>query len=327
MTEALTVGLAAATGPQAAALALAALGLRVQLRQAGVLNFGQAGFMLAGGYGVAVTVAVVGGPLWLGVVAGVLLAMVVAWIASIGVLDLPGEFTAVVTLAGAELLRGLVRSAGGRPWLGGVFGLDVAADGLFVLNPVPPGQYGFLGSERDVWIVLVAWGVTAGAVLLVRRLERSPWGRAARGQHDDGDLSRALGKDVRRLRRQGLVLGAALGACGGIVLVLHAQQAQLWLYTPVVGALAFAAVVLGGVDRSAGPVVGAALCWFVLGSLQHLFASLQEAGTLVLPSPILGQSVAELAVLVALLVVLVVRPAGLLGAWRAGRGAALPPRW
>ncbi|MDQ3611694.1 MAG: branched-chain amino acid ABC transporter permease, partial [Actinomycetota bacterium] len=71
-------GLRAAASVQAAVFALAAVGLNMHFGYTGLLNFGQAGFMLVGGYGVAVTVAQFGGPLWLGLLVGMLAAVVLA---------------------------------------------------------------------------------------------------------------------------------------------------------------------------------------------------------------------------------------------------------
>ena len=70
LQDAIQVGI----GVQAAAIALAAVGLNLQFGYTGLLNFGHVAFMLVGAYGAAIT-ADQGGPLWLGVLVSIGLAV------------------------------------------------------------------------------------------------------------------------------------------------------------------------------------------------------------------------------------------------------------
>ena len=58
-------------GLNACYYAIAAIGLNVQFGYTGLLNFGQAGFMAAGAYGLGQTVAVFGISLWWGIAIGI----------------------------------------------------------------------------------------------------------------------------------------------------------------------------------------------------------------------------------------------------------------
>lgn len=64
-----------AVSAQAAAYAVAAVGLNMHFGYTGLLNFGHVGFFLVGAYGAAITVDQ-GGPLWLGVLIGIGAAVV-----------------------------------------------------------------------------------------------------------------------------------------------------------------------------------------------------------------------------------------------------------
>ena len=70
MNAAFQDAILAGIGIQAAAFALAAVGLNLQFGYTGLLNFGHVAFMLVGAYGAAITVNQ-GGPLWLCVLVGV----------------------------------------------------------------------------------------------------------------------------------------------------------------------------------------------------------------------------------------------------------------
>ena len=84
--------LRSAVGPTAASYALLAVGLNLHFGYTGLLNFGQVGFMLVGAYGLAITVAVFGGPLWLGVIVGILAAVVLSLILGAPTLRLRADY-------------------------------------------------------------------------------------------------------------------------------------------------------------------------------------------------------------------------------------------
>ena len=158
-----------ALGPTAAAYALLAIGLNIHFGFTGLLNFGQAGFMLVGAYGVAITVSTFGGPLWLGVIVGLLGAVVLALILGVPTLRLRADYLAITTIAAAEILRLLVRSTAAEPITGGVFGLRQFGGDFFALNPLPAGRT-YLGplaaSSNRAWVMLVGWSVVALMTLL-----------------------------------------------------------------------------------------------------------------------------------------------------------------
>ena len=131
-----------ALGPVAAIYALAAVGLNLHFGYTGLLNFGQVAFMLVGAYGVAVTVAVYGGPLWLGVLVGLAASVVLALLLGIPTLRLRADYLAIATIAAGEVLRIVFNAGFARPVTGGVFGLQQFAGAFYTANPVPAGSYG-----------------------------------------------------------------------------------------------------------------------------------------------------------------------------------------
>ena len=102
--DAFLESLRVALGPQAAAYAVAAVGLNLHFGHTGLLNFGQVGFFLVGAYGVGVTVDA-GGPLWLGMLVGIGLAVLLALLLGLPTLRLRADYLAIVTIAVAECLR------------------------------------------------------------------------------------------------------------------------------------------------------------------------------------------------------------------------------
>jgi branched-chain amino acid transport system permease protein len=132
--------------------------------------------------------------------------------------------------------------------------------------------------------------VLAGLALLKTRM-----GKATRAVSDNPALAAASGIDVQKVIRIVWVAGAALAGLGGIFLAFT-QQVNVTIGQNVL-LLIFAAVTLGGLGTAYGALVGS----LVVG----MFISLS---TLWIPSEL--KNVGALAVLI---VILLVKPSGLLG--------------
>jgi branched-chain amino acid transport system permease protein len=307
-----------ALGPVAAIYALAAIGLNVHFGYTGLLNFGQVAFLLVGAYGVAVTVAVYGGQLWLGVLVGLACAVVLALLLGIPSLRLRADYLAIATIAAGEVLRIVFNAGFAQPVTGGVFGLQQFAGPFYAANPVPPGSYG-LGiltfTARDVWVMLVGWGCVALATLGLFLLVRSPWGRVLRAIREDEEAVRSVGKNVYGYKMQSLVLGGVLGAVAGMLLAVDAQAVAPNTFNPVVTFYLYTLLILGGAGTVLGPVLGSVIFWFLLSFADS--ALRQAIGAGYIPSQVIDP--ADVGALrfalvgLGLILLLVFRPAGILG--------------
>ena len=270
----------AAIGVPAAAYALSAVGLNLQFGYTGLLNFGHVGFMLVGAYGMAITVDQ-GGPLWLGFIVGLALAVLLGILIGITTLRLRADYLAIVTIAMGEILRLLVRSRFAAPLTKGVFGIQRFADDFFELNPLPRGRYGvgtFRFDQRTMWVVIVGWVLVVVVTLLVRRLVRSPWGRVIRAIREDEDAARSLGKNVFAYKMQSLMIGGSIGALAGIYLAIDQQNVTPDAYVPLLTFYAFTIVIMGGPGTLWGPVVGSILFWFLFEILDGLMTGAMAEG-------------------------------------------------
>ncbi|OFW62439.1 MAG: branched-chain amino acid ABC transporter permease [Actinobacteria bacterium RBG_16_67_15] len=270
----------AAIGVPAAAYALSAVGLNLQFGYTGLLNFGHVGFMLVGAYGMAITVDQ-GGPLWLGFIVGLALAVLLGILIGIPTLRLRADYLAIVTIAMGEILRLLVRSRFAAPLTKGVFGIQRFADDFFELNPLPVGRYG-VGTlrfdHRTMWVVIVGWVLVVVVTLLVRRLVRSPWGRVVRAIREDEDAARSLGKNVFAYKMQSLMIGGSIGALAGMYLAIDQQNVTPDAYVPLLTFYAFTIVIMGGPGTLWGPVVGSILFWFLFEILDGLMTGAMAEG-------------------------------------------------
>lgn len=305
-------------GPIAAIYALAAMGLNLHFGYTGLLNFGQVGFMLVGGYGLAITVATWGGSMWLGILVGLASAIVLALLLGLPTLRLRADYLAITTIAAGETLRLFYRSSWAEPTTGGVFGLQRFANDFYDLNPIPRGSYGVWMvkfSARDLFVLIVAWALVVIVGVLLALLVHSPWGRVIRSIREDETAVRSLGKNVYAYKMTSLVLGGVLGAVAGMLQAIHVQSVSADSFDPAVTFFLYTLLVLGGAGRILGPVVGSILFWFVLTFLDSALRQAIDAG--VISSDLISTSeigaVRFALVGLALMFLVAFRPQGILG--------------
>jgi branched-chain amino acid transport system permease protein len=107
-----------------------------------------------------------------------------------------------------------------------------------------------------VAIVAGACLIVLGVLLLVNS---SPFGRALRAVRESPAAAEALGCDVARLRMKAFVLGGAIAAMSGALLVeyIGAWAPESWTYPETF--LFFTALIVGGTGNLFGGVLGTAL--------------------------------------------------------------------
>jgi neutral amino acid transport system permease protein len=111
-------------GVDAMVYAIAAIGLNVQFGYTGLLNFGQAGFMACGAYGLGMTAHYFHINFWWGIPIGIAFAVVLGLIMGVPTLRLRADYLAIVTIAVAEVIRLSVRSVRFKRFFGGSDGIN-----------------------------------------------------------------------------------------------------------------------------------------------------------------------------------------------------------
>lgn len=303
--------------PQTAAVAIAVIGLNIHFGFTGLLNIGQAGFMLLGAYGFAIAIDSWGLPLPAAILVGLLASVVFALLLGVPTLKLRGDYLAIVTISAAEILRYVGRLSQLTEITGGSQGMPGSRfrEPFTDLSFFPDGEYGFgpfvfAGTGVDGWwIRFVAWTLVLICAVAVWLLVRSPWGRLLRGIREDEDAIRSLGKNVYAVKMQALIIGGLLGAIGGMIYVLPAsvspdamgRQLTFFIWT---------ALLLGGAATIFGPVLGTILFF----SIRILIRGVTN---LYVPDSVLNTQQTEqfswVVVGVALMLLVIFRPQGILG--------------
>ncbi len=285
---------------------VAALGLNLQWGGAGLFNVGVAGFAAVGAYVAAwLTAAPVashwGGfalPIAHGWGGAMLAAALVAAVVGMATLRLRADYLAITTFGAAVTLQLLALNL--TTLTGGPFGIAFIPKPFEALASRPLA----FGAANLALVAAVAalvfWGL--------ERLTRSPWGRVLRALREDEAAAAALGKSPDRFRLQAFVIGAALMGLSG------AMQAQFFgfiapdNYLPVLTFQVWVMLVLGGAGNNRGAVLGAVVVWALWALSGTLFTGLLPSGW-----QARGAALRVVAIGVALALVLLLRPRGLIG--------------
>jgi neutral amino acid transport system permease protein len=127
-------------------------------------------------------------------------------------------------------------------------------------------QYGFWWftfTGREMWTLIVGWILVAIFGTLVYVLMKSPWGRVLKAIREDETAVRSLGKNVYSYKMQSLILGGVIGTFSGMIFSLDRGSVQPDNYSRDVTFYVLTALVLGGVAKVSGSIVGPMLFWAV----------------------------------------------------------------
>ena len=233
---------------------LLALGLTLQYGLTGLINFGHVGFSAIGAYTSAL-LALNGVPLVVSFAAAALLAGLAAWPIGLVSLRLRDDYFAIVTLGFSEVVRIVITS---EQWLtNGVQGI-----------PGIPRLYESLGGfDAQAAVLATILAVTLVGAWMIRRIARSPFGRLIEAIRDNEEAVQALGKDPAGVKIQVLVVRAALAGIAGAFYAHYITYIVPDQFIPLVTFYVWMAIIMGGVGRVSGAVVGSAiLVLFLEGS-------------------------------------------------------------
>lgn len=227
---------------------LLAVALDLQYGRTGLINFGLAGFFALGSYAAAISSVKLGWPIPVGFGLAIGVPVLLAWPLGRVALRLREDYLAIVTLGFSEIVRLVLISEkaitnGGQ----GIAGVPR----LFTWSPS--------NVWNDLTLAALMLAACAVAVVLLRQVMSSPYGRLIQAIRDDETALLALGKDPALYKTQVLMLGAGLAGLAGAFYAHYIRYVTPDQYTPVVTFYVWMALIMGGVGRLRGAVGGAFL--------------------------------------------------------------------
>lgn len=156
-------------------------------------------------------------------------------------------------------------------------------------------------TNLQIFIVLLSCLLMAGLLVLIRRTRL---GRAMRATAQAQDIAGLMGINVNAIISITFIIGAALAAVAGVMVSAYYGLAHYHMGF-MLGLKAFTAAVLGGIGNVAGAMLGGLL----LGVIESLGAGYIGA----LTGGFLGSHYQDVFAFFVLILVLTIRPSGLLG--------------
>jgi len=273
---------------------LLALSLNLIWGGAGMVNLGLAGFFAVGAYASALLTTTAHAPIAVGWLVALICGGIAGLIVTLSTTRLREDYLAIVTLGFAEVVRLI---ASNEIWL------THGTDGI---SGIPGPWKRALGPDFNGVYLLIVWSVLAAVFLLMRRIDRSPYGRVLRAIREDAQVAQVAGKPVLRYKAQAFTLSAAIAGLAGALYGHFTSYIAPDLFLPLITHYIFLAVASGGVGRPVGALVGA---YFVVGLLESARFVVADLPGL---SAVQKAATKELLIAVTLILVLRFKPKGLL---------------
>lgn len=224
---------------------LLSLGLTIQYGLTGLINFGLVGFFAIGAY-VSALLAMKGWPLPASFLAASAIAGISAWPIGWIALRLRDDYFAIVTLGFSETIRLIIVN---ESWLtSGVRGIAGV-----------PGLFQGAGASAPLVTAATLLVVNIVMVMVLQVIVKSPFGRALEAVRDDETALTALGKSPSRFKIEVLILGSALAGLAGAFYGHYVTYIVPDQFVPLTTFYIWMAVIIGGVGRVSGAVVGTVL--------------------------------------------------------------------
>jgi branched-chain amino acid transport system permease protein len=238
-------------------LALFASAFNLLLGYSGLLSFGHAAFLGAGGYLTLEAIKAWHLPIELAIVIGTAAAVVLGIIFGALAIRRSGIYFAMITLGFAQVIYFLVLQ---MPWTGGEDGLQGVSRGKLL---------GIVSLQGNLAMYYFVYAVFLAGFWIIHRTIHSPFGHVLRAIRENEPRAISLGYDVDRYKLLAFVISAGLSGLAGSMKALVIQSATLsdvhWHRSGSVVLM----TLLGGMGTPIGPSVGA----LVIAALENYLAS------------------------------------------------------
>jgi len=293
----------------ALSFAIICLGLNVQWGQTGVFNVGVSGFVAIGAYVSALLTtppsdAHLGGfglPIAVGWIAAALVSSGLSFLVGALTIRLRSDYLAIATFGVAVAVQLCALNL--QPLTGGPFGIGFIPRPFSELAGAP---LAFSLLNLGVLVILVG-----GLYFILERLARSPWGRVLRAIREDETAARALGKNATLFRLQAFAIGGGMMGLAGAVQGHFIGFIAPDNYQPILTFQVWAMLIVGGSGNNRGAILGAVVVWGIWAASAAVIGAVvpadQQARAATLQIVAIG---------VALCLILLLRPRGILGELR-----------
>jgi branched-chain amino acid transport system permease protein len=259
--------------------------------------------MCLGAYTLAMLVVDAGWSIWAALPAAILVSAAAGVLVGLPSLRLRADYFGIVTIAFSEIIRFVFQNASFAGGNQGILGYDEEWRAFQIWASQHLATIG-LGKIAQLPLLLAVWTMFVICMLILRRLQFSPWGRVLKAIREDEEAAMALGKNVFAMKLQSLAIAASLAALAGFFLALNVTYLYPSEFDPSFTFFGYAVLILGGFANYAGVMLGTVILWVLIEGLRFLDLPLSS-----------GQVGSLRFVIVGLMLIFIsmMRPQGLLG--------------
>ncbi|HHB77558.1 MAG TPA: branched-chain amino acid ABC transporter permease [Desulfobulbus sp.] len=224
--------------------AILCLGLNIVVGYAGLLDLGYAAFFAVGAYTTGILTSKFGVNFWLTIPVAVSCSMLAGLIIGGPTLRLRSDYLAIVTLGFGEIVRIIARNLEITGGASGLIGIDRPS--IFVLE-----------LSRGIHFYYVFLLLAILACFISYRLQNSRLGRAWQYVREDEDAAEAMGIGRVAVKLYAYVIGAMFGGVAGCFFAAKMTAISPETFTFSQSVLILLGVVLGGMGKIPGVIIGA----------------------------------------------------------------------
>jgi branched-chain amino acid transport system permease protein len=233
-------------GTNALFYAILALGLNIVVGYTGLLDLGYAAFFAVGAYTSGILTTQYHVNFWITIVLAGAFAAIVGIIIGTPTLRLRSDYLAIVTLGFGEIVRITANNLSFTGGASGIYGIPKPQIGSYVLFRI-----------SDMYYLMLVFAVVTSIV--VYRLGKSRVGRAWKYIREDEDAAEAMGINRVRYKLTAYASGALIGGVAGALFAAKMTAIAPQSFSFTTSSMILLAVVLGGMGRIPGVILGAIL--------------------------------------------------------------------
>jgi|ERR1039458_2295798 branched-chain amino acid transport system permease protein len=224
-----------------------AASLDLAVGHTGLVSMAQASFYGLGAYASAILCARLGLPFWVGLVAGIAVAALMAVVLSVLSLRLSEDYFVIGTFG-----FGLVVSSIFNNWL-------IVTRGPFGIPGVPPPAIFGWTVRSHLGFLILGLVLLGLARAVVRRLTAHGFGRVLHGIREDEVLVQAFGKNTLLFKVSVFAVGSCFAAAAGTLYAHYISFVDPTGFSVTESILILSMVIVGGPASRYGALVGAVI--------------------------------------------------------------------
>lgn len=274
-----------------------AMSLNLSMGFTGLLNIGHIAFFGIGAYTSALLVVRLGVSFWPAMLIGAIVATVFGILLAIPTIKLKGDYLALATLGFTIIVETVLRN-----W-------SSLTNGPVGLPGIPrPEIFGRAFDSTPEYLMLVLLFVVI-TYAVIKYITASPFGRVLKAIREDELVANSLGKNTTKYKTVALAISAFFAGIAGSIYAHYISFIDPSSFAVMESIFIIAMIIVGGLGSVEGSMVGVLIILLLPEPLRFL----------PLPAYAIG-ALRQFLFAFLLVMILVLRPNGLLGKYRFSRG-------